>query len=83
MPMNTTIDTAALPAALNELIRTPTVNIYQDGERIILIPQARKTQHKYDCPFLGKYKSDKSLIEELHSIRAESEKKTQTGIHSR
>jgi hypothetical protein len=72
----TEMDTAALPSALNQFIKTPTISFYQDGDRIILVPQNQKTPHKYNCPFLGKYKSKKSLIDELHSVRAESEKKT-------
>jgi hypothetical protein len=54
------IDTKTLPEPLFRLIQAEKVLIQEKNGAIQLVPVI---DNKYNCPFLGKFKSDKSAVD--------------------
>jgi hypothetical protein len=62
------IDSANLGATLSELVKTMTVKICIESDKIVIMPQKDATAYPYNCPFLGMFKGEE-LIDEIHKNR--------------
>jgi len=54
---------------LKENITTSTVKVIHDNDQIILIPNEEAKKHKSGCKWIGKYKSDRSIVDEAIALR--------------
>jgi hypothetical protein len=58
-------ETAALSESLHKYIKTPTVKVYQEPDRLVLVPQNDEPKHKYNCKFFGIFQSETSIVDEF------------------
>jgi hypothetical protein len=69
MTTKTVIPTSALENNLREYIITPFVEIYGEGEKIILVPKREKPLSSFQHKLLGKYLSNGSATDDFIEAR--------------
>ena len=63
------IDTTRLSETLHQYIKTSTVRVFQEQDKLVIVPQAEGPNYKYNCRFFGLLEGESGMVEEILADR--------------